>query len=156
MKLLVFSKIDLTAVDPKLLARAVNHLECIDFINNSAILTDAQSEAIFATIAAVGTNLKYMTAPCHTISMDVMAVAVNKLEQFYGTLPGPFADRVLSQSLVQTKLTRVIIVISKQDFDEDLVRAARKVIPHLDVSKTAVYHEESAECPNNHPQQKAA
>ena len=156
LKILVFSKIDLTAVDSELLAWAVNRLEWVDFVRKSAILTNTQCQAIFETIAKVDTNLKYMAVPCHTVSTDVLAKALNKLEHFYGTLAGPRADRVLAQSLVQTKLTRAIIVVSKLDFDEDLVRAARKVIPHLDVSKTAVYHEPTVQCPNDHPPQNTA
>ena len=51
LKQLSFSKIDLTAVDPRILARAVNRLELVNFVHSSTKLTDGQSEAIYATVA---------------------------------------------------------------------------------------------------------
>ena len=152
LKLLAFYKIDLTAVSPALLARSINRLEGVRFVKKSAKLTNAQSEAILAHLADSDTKLKVIEAPFPTMQHDVVARAINKLEKFYGTLSGPLAEAVLLQSLVKTKLTRAIITISRLSFDENLVKAARKVIPHLDVSKTAVYHRPSEECPNNHPQ----
>ena len=62
------------------------------------------------------------------------------------------AEALLLQSLVKTKLTRVIITILKENVDENLVKETRKVIPQLDMSKTAVYHQTEEECPNGHPQ----
>ena len=152
LKQLSFSKIDLTAVDPRILARAVTRLELVNFVHSSTKLTDGQSEAIYATVANSDTKLRRMAVPCQNVTWDNFARAVNKMEKFYGTLSGPKAESVLAQSLVQTKLTRVIITVSKGGFCKCLLREARKTIPHLDVSKTAVYHETSAKCPNDHPQ----
>ena len=149
LRRLSFSKMDLTAVDPALLALAVNRLESAGL--KSAKLTNIQSEAIHAHMADEDTKLRTFAAPCDTVPLDVKVRAWNKLEKFIGRIPGPTADALLAQSLVQTKLNRAIITISKLDFDADLVTAARKVIAHLDVSKTAVYHLPSAKCPNNHP-----
>ena len=153
LKQLSFSKIDLTTVDPLILARAVNRLELVNFVHSSTKLTDGQSEAIYATVANSDTKLKRMAVPCQNVTWDIFARAVNKMEKFYGTLSeAPKAQALLAQSLVQTKLTRVIITVSKGGFCKCLLREARKTIPHLDVSKTAVYHETSAKCPNDHPQ----
>ena len=150
LKIIIFFEIDLTAVDPELLARAVSCLEGVAFYNKTAKLTSAQSEAIYTTVANEDTKLKNMSVPGgHSVSPDVLARALNKLETCYGTLPGPIAERVLAQSLVQTKLTRAIFTLSKLtklELDEDLVRAASKVIPHLHVSKVAVYHPPSGHC----------
>ena len=152
LKKLSFSKMDLTAVDPALMARAVNHLEGAGFDIESAKMTNMQVEAIFAHMANNETKLRTFGCDFSTVPQYVLARALNKLEMYFGWLDGPMAETLLKQSLVQTKLTRAIITISKTDVNEDLVRAARKVIPHLDVSKTAVYHRPSAGCPNNHPQ----
>ena len=150
LKLLTFSKIDLTAVDPALLARAVNCLEGVGFVPASAKLTNVQSEAILTRMANHDTRLKYFGGPHHTVPLDVLVRAINKLEKIFGNMTGPSAEALLRQSLVETKLTRAIITTTL-DVDKNLVKAARKVIPHLDVSKTAVYHRSLAECPNNHP-----
>ena len=149
LRKLSFSKMDLTAVDPALLAQAINRLESAGL--SSAKLTKIQSEAIHVHMANEDTKLRTFSAPCDTVPLDVKVRAWNKLERFIGRMPGPTADALLAQSLVQTKLNRAIITISKLDFDADLVLAARKVIAHLDVSKTAVYHLPSAKCLNNHP-----
>ena len=153
LRLLAFYKIDLTAVDPALLASAVNCLEGFKFAKNSALLTDAQSSAIHAHLADGDTKLRFLEAPCNNLPLDVVVRAYNKLERLYGRLTGPMAEALLLQSLVKTKLNRVIITIFKLNFDENLVKEARKVIPHLDVSKTAVYHQIKEECTNDHPQQ---
>ena len=146
LKTIVFSEIDLTAVDPDILAWAVNRLESVAFVHKSAKLSYAQSQAIYTAVADEDTKLRTLAVPANSVSPAVFALALNKLEILSVTLPGPIAEMVLTQSLVQTKLTRAIITISTQtklEIDENLVRAARKVIPHLDISKE--------ECPNNHP-----
>ena len=152
LKKLSFSKMDLTAVEPVLMARAVNCLEGVGFAIESAKLADMQVEAIFAHMANNETKLRTFGCDFSTVPQYDLVRALNKLEMYIGSLDGPMAEALLKQSLVQTKLTRVIITVSKKlDVDINLVLAARKVITHLDVSKTAVYHGPSAECPNNHP-----
>ena len=152
LKKLSFSKMDLTAVEPVLMAQAVNCLEGVGFAIESAKLADMQVEAIFAHMANNETKLRTFGCDFSTVPQYDLVRALNKLEMYIGSLDGPMAEALLKQSLVQTKLRRVIITVSKKlDVDINLVLAARKVITHLDVSKTAVYHEPSAECPNNHP-----
>ena len=124
--------VDLSSVDPYLLASAVGRLELVQLPKEKRNMTDEQSEAIYTAVASGATQIKSLVVGMTPLEPEVVARAINNLEYWNASLGRGTAEAILTQSLVKTSLKKMILRIRGPiKVDQHFVTEARKVIPDL-------------------------
>ena len=147
MKILNMNSINLTTVNPKLLASAVNRIGTVRLCETQ--LTGEQWEAIFTAIRDGNSKMKELYIPENnftTVSPSLLASAVNMLEEVNMSgdteLTLEQVEAILTQSLVKTSLRSLEIgsvegpdglLMDLEDLglDEEFVARARFAIGKL-------------------------
>ena len=140
----------LTTVEPGLLARAVTKMEEVNL--SCTGLTWEQVQAIITAVCQGSNKLKKLDLTrTYNIQIEklmrketedrseieLLAIAVNRLENVKLWLTSQQAEAILRQSLVQTSLTSLNFSIEQRNFwskNEDLIRRAKRAIGNLKIS----------------------
>ena len=130
---------NLSSVDAGLLARVVDKLEEVSFLDTE--LTGKQVEAVMTAIRAEGCLVKKLNISFNnlsTVEPRLLASLVNRLEEvrMYRTqLTVKQVEAVLTQSLVKTSLRKLVMEGNEEnsELDEDLVARARLAIGELEL-----------------------
>ena len=130
---------NLSSVDAGLLARVVDKLEEVSFLDTE--LTGKQVEAVMAALRAEGCLVKKLNISFNNLSIvepRLLASLVNRLEEvrMHKTqLTVKQVETVLTRSLVKTSLRRLVMEGNEEnsELDEDLVARARLVVGELEL-----------------------
>jgi len=149
LKSLNLSYINLSEVDPGLLARAVTRVELV-YMDYSQIQA-AQAEAIFATIQDGGKLKKLMMRGTYegklsTVNQEVMAKGINLMEEVEiqkSTTSGEQVTRVLTQALKGTQLKSLGMMGEVVEIEAKHVRLARRVMTELSCNFDVVFHDDT-------------
>ena len=134
LRTLDLSLTDLSSVEPGLPARLLHRLEEVDMWSTE--LTRQQLEAVL-TAAEASCTLRKLNLGNNNLSLvepGLLARAVNSLEEVdirHTLLTKEQVEAILSQSLVQTSLKRLVMGRFTGGVEEDLVVRAQSVIKEL-------------------------
>merc|ERR1712129_65043 len=149
LKSLNLSYINLSEVDPGLLARAVMRVEEV-YMDYSQIQA-AQAEAIFATIQDGGKLKKLMMRGTYggklsTVNQEVMAKGINLMEEVEiqkSATSGEQVTRVLTKALKGTQLKSLGMMGEVVEIEAKHVRLARRVMAEVSCNFDVVFHDDT-------------